>query len=258
MKNIYFILLAAATLMTGCVPPTKEVVKEIHVTNTSPNPGSNMPEPPASSSVGGLDDGGGGNGVNGKPLESYIVSFKDLPEVQEFVAPLIEELRQNAPLLARDMTYLIHERSWYIIPVKLDQISKANIGTFFKTDQLALQSASDVWVDKNLYSQMDTQAKARLLVHELLMGVRILEQLSNREKCFAEAADLIGSSAYRQARSKCFKSFPRLESESTSGVRLSKEDYSLIRKVTAKLFEPGSLQNIDLDTELHELKFRTR
>lgn len=239
----------------ACMGSPKEVIKEIHVYDKGAGNGA-MPAPPASG-VGGVDDGGGGNGVAGKPLESYAIDVRQIYEFKEIVVPIILSLKDKFPNLAADLTYIASERSWYLVPVKLNQISSIGIGTYFQTDQMAIQSTNDIWIDSNIYKEMDSISKAKLIVHELLMGVRILEQLSNREKCFASIASESDIEKYKVGRKKCFMDFPQFTSETSAGVRISKDDYALIRKLTNSFFDSSILGELNLEHELTERKFRS-
>lgn len=258
MKKITQLLPLLMLFFTACQGQKeviREVVTQVH-TYKGETPG--FPEAPANSSVkkGGVDDGGGGNGLEGKPLESYAFNLETLPEFQEHIVPVLKYLQTAAPRLATDMIYVSTERTWYLVPVKLQTISSAFLGTYFPTEQMAIQSGHDIWIDKNLYDKMDTQARVKLILHELLMGVRILEQLSDLEKCFAQLSLVKDSSAYKAARMKCFRTYPRITEASSAGVRISKDDYALIRKITNSLFSEKKLENIAIEEELTALGFR--
>lgn len=253
MKKICTTFLVLA-LLTGC-QGQKEVVREF--INTSPTSSPGLPAPPSNSmQTGGVDDGGGGNGLKGKPLESYAFDVRALPEFQTYVLPVIKHLQTTAPNLAADMIYLSAERNWYLVPIKLDQISTAFLGTYFPTDQMAIQSSHDIWMDKNIFDNMAPEDRGRLLVHELLMGIKILEQLSSLEKCFAKQARLDNAKLYKEERMNCFKTYPKISGENSASLRIYKDDYALIRKLTAALFSGDRLENTDLEAELAAHGFR--
>lgn len=193
-------------------------------------------------------DGGGGNGIEGKPLESYQISLADIEEFDTHIIPMIESLKRSFPELASDMVYLSKERLWYFVPVALNKIPSFKIGTFFQTDQIAIQSRSEIWVDERLYLKMDTESRVQLLVHELLMGVKILEASSSLEKCFVEGALLESEKAYKAHRSSCMGRYSVNSDlnglfKSDSVLKISEDDYAFIRRLTMTLLD--SQEEID-------------
>src|SRR5262249_1430912 len=71
----------------------------------------------------GTSDSGGGNGVDNKVYERYIVHPENLPVFQQFLAPKLQQLAMLAPhpelvipVIKRWTLY----KTWYIAPVKLD------------------------------------------------------------------------------------------------------------------------------------------
>ena len=129
------------------------------------------------------NDGGGGNGINGLPLESYIVNVRDLPEYQQQVQPVMDRLKSILPSLETKLQTVLDEKSFYFVPVELARIPSKVIGVSFRTDQMALQTEYAVWIDSNLYnSSRKLRPKATLLIHELVMALR-LEEVSTSTEC---------------------------------------------------------------------------
>ena len=106
------------------------------------------------------------------------------------------------------MLHIAVARSWYMVPVTLNKLPSERIGVSFPTDQFAVQNLYEVWLDKNLFATMPAQDKATLLVHELVMGVRLLQYTDNLDQCLAKAtADLFDPSrhdVYLTERKNCF------------------------------------------------------
>lgn len=256
MKLLLLFFLMAGSFGLAACQGQKTVVQEKLVT---------PPVAPASSDQvenGGVD-GGGGNGLSGKPLESYQVDLKSVPEFQKFIAPVIRNLKRSFPHLAADMNYLSREREWYFVPVSLRKIPSFKLGTYFATDQIAIQNKSEIWVDAGLYQKMDEEGRARLIMHEMLMGVRILNFTSELEKCFAAAAGADSDAAYREGRKACLKKF-KVDSDLGNAFRTEKSvditeaNYALIRKLTNFLLQSdGRVDGQDLENRFAASDFRT-
>lgn len=242
-------LLMALSLLVAC---QKEVIRET-VHDVVPSQQS-QPQ-------GGVD-GGGGNGVNGKPLESYAVKLSTLSEYSEDIVPLMKEIRNSFPELNADFQYLVGSRGWYFVPVSLDKIPSFRIGAYFPTDQLAYQTRGSVWLDDILYQKMDRAGKVKLLLHELLMGVRILEQLNSLEKCFAAAELAADPSAYREARRICIATYKvgsDVDDALHNGrhIEISQDDYDLIRSTVSLILDSGGkIDGKELRSIFEVKKFR--
>ena len=247
--NLSLILLFTLLFSLTACQPEREIIREVVYQPAAPTP--------KSENQWGVDDGGGGSGVKGKPLESYAIKISNSKGFQTHVKEIINALSIAAPNLAADFIYLVNERSWFSVPVSLDQISRAKLGVFFPTEQMAIQSSTEIWFNSQLFDSMDESAQGHLIVHELLMGVRILEQLDGLEKCLARSYLLHDKkSEYRQYRSECFKSYPKVGSGDILRFKVSQDDYSLIRKLTILLFSEEGFNDFDIETELRERNFR--
>ncbi len=160
---------------------------------TSSAPGSNArdvsPGNPAGSAVGGTSrgtlDGGGGNGINGKPIESYRVNIRDLPEYKKFVEPFLKAYKQSMAFQMPLMIEAVLNKNWYFVPVSLDKVPQKILGAPFHTDQIAVQNLSEVYVDTSNY-RGDEISKADLIFHEIAMGLRLLRFASPYNQCVAE------------------------------------------------------------------------
>ncbi len=125
---------------------------------------------------GGRSDGGG-NGINGRPIESYAVKISETTEYQQIILPVLELVGSKLPDFAEDMKSIANNKPWYFVPVTLDQLPSDLIGVAFPTDQDALQSQGAVWVDKNRYDSMKSASdRAHLLVHEMIMGIALAKK----------------------------------------------------------------------------------
>ena len=181
MKNITFLIIVSGLLLS-CQQRTENTT---HITGAGPT----LPTEP--SGLGGGDTVGGGSTINKKPIESNAVKVVETPAYQLRVHPLIEKMKVHYPRLAADFIHLASRRTWYFIPASLEDISSKILGTYSKTDQAALQDLNAVWFNSKLYQEMQLADQGDLLVHELVMGVRLLEFKSRYERCLAKAALLL-------------------------------------------------------------------
>ena len=234
--------------LTACQQVEKTVIRE---TNGTPAP-TGLPDP-SSQQQGGSDTGGGngiGCGDNTKcgPLESFTEDIIQKPEFIQNLLPIIRKLAKIYKPLAADLMHIAHDRRWYFVPVELDKIPGRQIGVGFATDQLALHKKQEIWISTIYYEKMADQNKALLLLHELVMGVRLMSFQSSLDHCLADAASNLideGNEAeYRFARSVCMRE-PDSGIFDPRGISLDSEDHSNIRELTKMLMD--SKQDLSSD-----------
>ena len=133
---------------------------------------------------------GGGNGLDGKPLESYAQAIASLPEYESLVAPALASLENKLPTLAQDIREYTFQKSWYFVPTELSKLRAEQIGVFFPTDQLALQTSRSVWINHNLYRWNSLRDKGTLLMHELVMALRLQDRFEciRRRRSYTDCA----------------------------------------------------------------------
>ena len=224
--------LCASISLLACQPKETVIVKD------------SAPAAPAPGTV----DGGGANGYAGRPLESYRVDdTMAIAEVKATILPIIENLKKSFVPLAADLTFVLRERNWYMIPASLDQISSVKLGVYFPTDQLAIQNFAEVWVNSKLYEQMSATDRAKLILHELVMGVRLLEGAGSLDRCLANATisalDGSSSDAYGEKRKGCYESYGSGQILGKGHVDVGNDDYEHIRALTSKLMATGGVLN---------------
>ena len=180
MKKIFVALNILALLgLLGC-QSGKDAVVEKH------SQGTGLPVPPAQENHGGIDGGGGGNGVDGKSLEDFRVPLSSLESFDLVRKNVIEKMATRFPELAADLLHIAEERAWYLIPVDLRQLPPTNIGTYFPTDQIAMQSLRSVWISDKIFSKMKIENQSMLILHELMMGVRLLQYTNVLDQCLVK------------------------------------------------------------------------
>jgi hypothetical protein len=239
------LLIFSFVLQLGC---QKEVnSKETIIKETNPN---NQP------TQGPIDGVGGCNGPNGKCLERFAVRITDQNEFQSLVRRVLENLAATMPEVAGEIYSAAWTKSWYLIPVDLRQIPSQRLGLYFLTDQNALQSLREIWIDKRKYDLMSEDDKATLILHELVMALKILTQLNKFEQCIGLTYqfDLLKKPIdARDARGECRKANPPIPGlQPDTKVSLNKDDYVHIRRFTTELmFQKG---NLDADEWLDWLE----
>ncbi len=237
MKHVYAflaVLIVVSLIACGKNSPTKPG-------GVSPNANGSSP--------GGTIDGGGGNTLNDKMLESYIVNPEDLAGY-ELISPLLGALKKimnytdpNDPF---EVTYysiikIVLDKSWYLIPTDIKSITNDKIGVPFNegTIQVAFQTFDAVWIDENAFNKMPLEEKAKLILHEIVMGLKILKFESD-EKLFTA----VGERPLKRDANEIVN-LERLE------LNINSTDVSQVRTVTRKLWnlkdnvsvEAGALSN---------------
>ncbi|MBL7544052.1 MAG: hypothetical protein JNL11_09555 [Bdellovibrionaceae bacterium] len=228
---------------------------------TSPVPTS-PPGPSTPDSKGTSDQGGGGNLINGKPLEFYKRDITQLPEYIKFVDPIDKKLNDIREDNQADngVTYLAtaaKRKTWYIVPVKIEELEAARIGTNFKSDQGAYQTEKEIFISELVYKDLDEQHKAQLLLHETVMAFYLVKYEDGRFYC----------EAFKKAsvRENCLNSFTDLSSKTEfkpaqkNGKFLEPEEYESIRHVTEWLFNGyKTLTKLKFEEKMFEKKFDPR
>ncbi len=209
--------------------PQKEIIRETQLVN------------PTQQSEGGVDQTGGGNGLNGIALDKFIEPVTE-KEAYKNVQQIITTLTTKFPRLAADFYHIANNRDWYFVPVTLPEISRNILGTYAPTDQLALQDLNKIWIDKIKFDQMTIEDQSILIIHEIMMGVRLIKYKSRQDTCIAKAALYMLSTPandneYKNEKTFCRKNYPVLDGVQNSNFSLSTDDYDLIRKLVSKLIQ---------------------
>ncbi|MBC7372078.1 MAG: hypothetical protein H7326_10960 [Bdellovibrionaceae bacterium] len=215
-------------------------------TPTSPGGGS-APAPGGSSGNGGVDPTGGGNGINGVSLDNYKIKINDLPAFTRIKENVIARLAKRFPKLAGDLMFVAEGKTWYRIKTQLNTLPSAKIGVSFKTEQFALQNVSEIWINDLIYVDMKDRDQDGLILHEMVMGVRLLEFANELDRCLASVEyfklDPATAESYPEKRRECFKK-NKLASDLGQAamglgrtIKLEDFDYFSIRTLTAQLME---------------------
>lgn len=202
------------------------------------------PSPLQNRNSGGADTGGGA-GVSGRMLEEYRTDITEIPEFTNYIEPLIQKIADKDLKMAADLTHIAVDRNWYILPTDLTKIPPSEMVASISKDrvqQIAIQTEAEVWIDQRSYGEFPTGGRVGLFVHELVMGVRMMQYQDDYDQCLAEAAISLvkkNKDEYAERRRKC--AIKRLEHAGVgSGLvyrkrKLSNEDYDAVRNVTISL-----------------------
>jgi len=194
---------------------------------------------PVPSPMSGGGDSGGGNSYLGKPLESYIRKPMDLPAFKNTVQRILKEA---IPDIRSPMTYVLDAKVWYFVPGPLSALPANQIGSVVATDQAALQDFKQVWIDLDLFEKMSEADQGKLILHEVLMGFKLLKFESLRITCFAVRFN------YPEFSTEC-QTQPNVQTGKPSDLTVL--DYAEIRQMTDQLL------TMDLSVLDGPLKWRT-
>lgn len=202
----------------------------------------------------GTVSGGGGNGCEGKAFEAYAQKITNFTEYRLYIQPILRRMIEggNDPL-ASYLTWVAEEKVWYFIPCQLERLSKEQIGLAIDSDQLARHSEHGIYIygDKNddkpiaegastgvkkHYFNQRMKARAALLLHEMVMGARLLMKKSAKDQCKTLArmeADLC-------ANQELMAIAETVEIDPLQMMVMNADDHEAVRAMTAYLAERGA------------------
>lgn len=133
-------------------------------------------------------DRGGANGYEGRPLESYIKDPKALPAYKNFVKKIQDQV--GVDYLSSYIEYVLSQKTWYFVNDLKHTLPSEKIGAAVQTEQIALQDFETVWIDNGQFNapKMSEIEQAKVILHEVLMGIKLLRFQSKQEQCQAVAA----------------------------------------------------------------------
>lgn len=223
-------LLLLPLVLAACAPNRQAGPK-----NVSPEP---HPHPTPGSSLLGTGDSGGGSGIDNQVLESFVTEVTSLSEWKKYIEPIAINIDRAKRTWENQNVFIALTKSkrWFIAPITLSNIPKDRLGLGFSQDplqQIALQTEREIWVDKSIYEKGDEEARALLLLHEVVLGLYTLKFKTGSEVCKAltpkpsqvcEDAEAVEATHGSEP--------PMVRSKSALGER----DYQNIREMTSWLF----------------------
>jgi hypothetical protein len=170
-------------------------------------------------------DSGGGNLLNGKPVDSYVFPYQKTDEYKNYVQSFVLTVKKYLPHLNQDLDFVLTHKTWYLVPVELETIPSSVIGTPFETTQGAIQELTSVWINESRYNSMTSElAKATLLAHEILLGLRFHQLNRSYAHCAA-----LGVGATPENCGHLFRA------------SLSQKDYDQVRNASHALIESANI-----------------
>ena len=133
----------------------------------------------------GTGDSGGGNGVDGLVFESYTVDPSKLPAYTKYLKPFFDRLNSTNPK-GSGFEKALKFRTWYLAPIELEKIDDGVLGISFSksnTQQLAIQTQKEIWINKVYFEKMDEKSQAELILHEMIMSLYFLKHMKMTDFC---------------------------------------------------------------------------
>lgn len=242
------IVFLSSVTMLACSQSTREIIREVPA------------RPAATNSEGPVVTGGGGNGVEDLVFESYNSNLLKSEEFNEFLAPLLERLKLEAPFLASDLQHIIEQRVWYVAPVNLKKKLSDSLGIDYVSDtsvqQLAIQDLKEVWIDAIPYqNKMTAKQRAVLVLHEMVMGVRLLDFSGRSDLCIADLRreftviknpNKEQQTKFLKDRNQCLMTYPSFGGlNPTKPLRIHPEDYKAIRQIVVAITNESNGEYIE-------------
>ncbi len=213
------------------------------------------------------DQGGGGNLIDGKPIDFYIQDITSWPEYKKYIEPI--DKRFSAIAFPHNDTsilkHLAKTKTWYLLPIEKEQLPKEKIGTSFGSIQGATQTRKEIFIFEPQIPMDEVDGKrirnkekvAQLLLHELIMAFYRLRfepanyfcEIQNDAKI---KADCISNMAKGELDRSAMKPIDQVEF-------LLPEQYEPIRHLTYWIWENfQSMIRADLWEKLVEKGFDSR
>jgi len=199
--------------------------------------------------AGGSDTGG--NLYRGEPIENFAKTLATDSETKDaynlLIKPLIDHLKGRALLeterfsevrlrtLVSFLEYTFESKKWYFVPGPLPSISDDLVGIMVKTDQGALQRINRVLVDLDLWRSMkDNDARATLLLHEGIMGLKVLQFANAGTQCraayYRSQEKHVGADQFYLTSNTCLDQ----QWEPDRLITLNQGDYDDVQSMTTK------------------------
>ncbi|MGZ3806010.1 MAG: hypothetical protein ACXVB4_17480 [Pseudobdellovibrionaceae bacterium] len=133
----------------------------------------NLPNKVFNESQGGVN-GGGGNSINGRIIEYYVVDIKKVSGYKEIIVPILRNMSLALPQFEALLKTTLSRMTWYIVPASLRPRSNELTGLPFPSDQVAVQGNLEVFIDESMFKKLlksgGKPEQGRLLLHEIIMA----------------------------------------------------------------------------------------
>lgn len=242
MKKVFVLLNLSLIFLLSSCGGQKETTQVVVQAPTTKAEGGGSGGGTTGSAGGG--DLGGGNTLEGKLIEDYRVMISEDSAYREYIKPIVLLLKDQFPELAADFLHITEARRWYIVPADLNSLDSLKIGIPFemKTQQVALHTPEVIYIDKRIWDTLELYQKGLLITHEIVMGVKWIENHEGLDRCLAESRRIFVKNNftvtddYNEAKRKCHKEYVRHFINPTK-FKLKGQDYDNIRTLTSDLFK---------------------
>lgn len=153
------------------------------------NPGQHTPNGNAPVISNGTGDGAGGNTYLGRPLEDYVVDIRKTEAFKHYLKPALNSLDFGSDFYLIVFYSILH-KNWYLIPGDLQTLPSNKIASAVPVEQGAIQTFDAVWIDSKIFNAMPARDQADLILHEMLVGVRLLQFESPKAQCLSFAPNI--------------------------------------------------------------------
>lgn len=252
----YFSRLAIVLALASCVP------------KNGPQSASAPVVPGAPPLQGTSDQGGGGNLINGKPVDFYREDITLWPEYKKYIEPIDKKFSAIAfpDNSVSILNYVARSKTWYLLPIKLDKLPKERIGTAFGTLQGAIQTRKEIFLSDPELPKLECKEKvkcprdermvAQLILHELVMALYRLR--------FEPAVYFCEWQTDTKIKADCLSGFAAGSTDNSfkpieQAEFLTSDQYEPIRHFTSWLWENfQKMDRTELWTKLTEKSFDPR
>jgi hypothetical protein len=222
--------------------------------SSNPSSPSSTPGAPSSPTLEGTISGGGGNGCEGRVVESYARRIEALTEYRLYIQPTLRVMARGGDPLAAYLKWAAHEKTWFFVPCELQRLSAEQTGLAFarSAEQLALHGENGIFIDVKKYEQKSSRDRASLLLHEMVMGARWLMKKSPEDQCRA-----LTTTDSRLCADPDLMAIARSSGRPVAErIQMDADDHDAIRSLTAFLSSRGrSLTNAELRQTRRRLGF---
>lgn len=204
-------------------------------------------------------DAGGGNTINGKPIDSYIFKYENTEEYKKYILPWRNVIKVFLSGIHQDLRILEEKKRWYKVPVDLPSLKKETVGLPFDSDQGALRFASSVWLQEQIFEKMGEKEKARIIAHEMLLALKFYQKnraynfclwfSSKVEKCQNLANGALSKIDYDYVRGAAYELIEKPEASASeiymilfnagfdlSNSNITETDQDLFKQITISKF----------------------
>ncbi|MBX3034854.1 MAG: hypothetical protein KF865_13115 [Bdellovibrionaceae bacterium] len=199
----YFILaVLSVQLLVACSgpkgqKPSSDVMGPIgrHQGGDVAGQGGGTGKTPLNPAQGTSDPGSGGNGIAGKPYESYIRDPRTLPAYEKHLKAFFDniarknkeiETEEEKKIRKPEFSDMFRTKTWYFVPSELTTLPSDVVGVSQlkeSTQQIARQYKKSIWVNDLIFAQMDSEAQADLLLHEVVEIMYLMKGMKLSDYC---------------------------------------------------------------------------